>query len=191
MKGLPRGSALTAIFDSCTSGTLLGNVSSTHTTHPLLLIPRKTSSTTSATTCTGLGSTREVVGATLFETTSVCRHHVPSTCCCPSSYLLVQLGETAKARRLHLPVDPAPSIGGAASRSTSTSPASSKSSWTPLRTLCRRLQPRTQISTPDRGPRLQNASLYATGGVVRSRCRQPLNMVMWCVGVSTHPSIPR
>ena len=77
VKGLPKGSSLTAIFDSCHSGTLLGNVSSTHIHYPLLLMLRKTSTITNATMYTGLGSTGVVVGATPSETTLVRRHHAP------------------------------------------------------------------------------------------------------------------
>ena len=133
MRPLPKGSSLTAIFDSCNSGTLLGNVSCTHICHPLLLISRKTSSITGATMYIGLGSTREVVGATPFETASVRRYHAPLTCHYPSSYPLVQLGRTAESRRPRARVDTAPRIGKVAPRRTSTSTTSYKGKFPRLR----------------------------------------------------------
>ena len=74
VKPLPKGSALTAIFDSCTSGTLLGNVPSMHTRCPLSLTPGKTLTITSAITSIGRGSTREDVKAIPFETALVGCH---------------------------------------------------------------------------------------------------------------------
>ena len=72
---LPKGSALTAIFDSCNSGTLLGNISSTHLC-PLSLTPGKILTIIGATTCIGHGSTREGEGATPSKAASVRRHHI-------------------------------------------------------------------------------------------------------------------
>ena len=61
--GLPKDSSLTAIFDSCHSGTLLGIVSSKRIPYPLSLMLGKTSTITGATMYTGLGSTRVIVEA--------------------------------------------------------------------------------------------------------------------------------
>ena len=79
MKGLPKGSALTAIFDSCTSGTLLGNVPSIRTRCSLPLIPRKTSVTISATMYIDRGLTRENVQVLPCKTTSVSLHRTSLT----------------------------------------------------------------------------------------------------------------
>jgi hypothetical protein len=81
--GLPLGSSLTAIFDSCNSGTLLGNASSMHVRHLPLLIPRKTSTIISATTYIARGSAREGVAAKPSKTTSVSRRRAFTICHCP------------------------------------------------------------------------------------------------------------
>jgi len=70
---LPKGSALTAIFDSCNSGTLLGNGSSTSLySQPFTL--GKISAIIGAITCIGHGSTRESVGVKPSKTASARQH---------------------------------------------------------------------------------------------------------------------
>ena len=80
--GLPPGSSLTAIFDSCNSGTLLGNISSMHARRPPLLIPRKTSTIIGATTYIARGSVREGVAAEPSKTMSVSCRRAFTTCHC-------------------------------------------------------------------------------------------------------------
>jgi len=52
------------------------------------------------------------------------------------------------------------------------------------------IQPKIWMGTSDEGPRLHNASLYVTSGVARGSCRQPLDMVIWCVGFRVIPVSP-
>jgi hypothetical protein len=175
---LPPGASLTAIFDSCNSGTLLGNISSIHSHHPLLLTPRKISTIVSATTYIARGSTRENLGAEPSEKTSVSRHHASITCRRSSLYPFAQLGRTAEALVLGPRNDDVPQMETGATRKPSASPAFSS--------LYGRWRYRYLTSTMGKGVRPQNASLGARGGVVR-RCRgsRCLNTLMWCAGLLT------
>ena len=179
MRGLPRGSALTAIFDSCTSGTLLGNVSHMHTHYPLLLIPRKTSTIISVITYIDHGSTRETVRAAPSEVTLVRRHRVSITCYRSSLYPLTQLGRIVKAPVLDPRADPSPFIRRGAGMQMPISLASCR--------FCNRPLTIPTITT-GKGARPRNASLGARGGVVgRGREGRPSDILMWCVGTLTTP----
>ena len=109
---LPKGSALTAIFDSCNSGTLLGNIPSTPLC-PLSLTPGKILTIIGATMCIGHGSTGESEGAKSFKTASVRRHRTSMT-----AYHLtpLQLGGTPESLVLRPRADPTPHFGRAAAR---------------------------------------------------------------------------
>lgn len=91
MTDLPQGSALTVIFDSCTSATPLGKIS-IHARRPQSLMFRKTSNITGATVCIDPGSIGEVVGPTSLETALVCQHCTHLVRCYPLPHPLAQSG---------------------------------------------------------------------------------------------------
>ena len=116
---LPPGSSLVAIFDSC--NTLLGNLSSLHDRHLLLLTPRKTLTIISATMCIARGSTREDAGAKPSETASVSCHRASITCRRSLLYPFVQLGGATNV--LVPQADSVPQTGTGVTREPSSSPA--------------------------------------------------------------------
>ena len=154
---LPPGSSLTAIFDSCNSDTLLGNVSSIHVRSPLFLTPRKTSAIIGATPYIARGLTREDVGAEASETMLVSRHCVSFTCRCSSLYPFVQLGRTAKPLALDPRANAVPQAGAGATRKPSASPAFSS--------LYGRWRYRNLTSTMGKDVCPRSARLHVRGGV--------------------------
>lgn len=105
---LPKGSALTAIFDSCTSATLLGKIP-VHSHRPQPLMLRKTSDIISATACIDPGSIEEVGEATPVKTVLVRQHCMPLVRYFPSPHPPAQsggaggVGWSQSHRRRHQP----------------------------------------------------------------------------------------
>lgn len=190
VKPLPKGSALTAIFDSCTSGTLLGNAPSV----PPLPAIAYAQKDLDHYKCNNVyrpwvnkgGRKSNTLRNQVGRLSSYLHHR-------SSSYPLVQSGRTASVLALGPQADAAPHFGRAAAKQRSIFPAFSRSysRWTSVKPLNWGNWPGSLTNTMGKGVRLQNASLYARGGVaIRYRRGRPLIILMLCVGFFNHLPIP-
>ena len=167
VKPLPNGSALTAIFDSCNSGTLLGKIFA-FSPCPLPLTSGKTLVIIGAIMSICHGSTRESGGAKPSKIAPVrrvlCVHHRLSP------YHCVQSGRTAKPLALGPRADTTPDLGLAVARRMPNFPALCRLYRTSARPPNRSKLSRNPTAT--RGKGVHPRSLRSTTG----RCAVPWNV---------------
>lgn len=189
VKDLPKGSALTAIFDSCTSGTLLGNVYIYFTSAAFYrLYPEKDLPHYRCNNVYRPWVNKGKRGSITLQ------NHVgtsaPDNCCVsllPPDLPHIQSERTGDALVLGPQAYPALPRGAA-----TISPALPRSyrRWECIQPLYLRWV-KTPTSTRGKGVRHRNASSNVRGGVA-ARCngRVPFHTLMWYVGCQTVPVPP-